>query len=181
MDDLEKRIAELESELNEQCEVLIRLGRMPRLEPGERNWEFYSSPIDDVVEPDELRAVLEAGRLCMEATFAYTCKNYESTGNLLNAAFEYLRRASSASGKKQRIHEYRVRAGRARRDEAIHFAIYEIADDLLAAGHSWTGLARKVSDKLAAREIYKDDTDILKVLKSQKTSGLFDSHCQGRS
>ena len=149
--------------LNAECDVLRKAGVMP--ESVEEPWRYYSAPLDDEHAHQLLRSVLEAGRFTVEAEGFlqrgddFWCSLAKAQGALLKSLSSHGKSISKVKGNSI--------GGRCKFDD-VHYKIFCIADDFLAAGHPERGLAGKIAVELSKNGDDKTENQIREILKEQK-------------
>lgn len=157
-------LSEFISVLNAECDVLKKSGFMPT--SIDEPWRYYSAPLDDEHSHELLRAVIEAGRFTVEAeTFVLTGDEAGAWRSLAKAQGALLKSLSS-HGKAMAKKIGNSTGGKSKFDN-VHYMVFCIADDLLAAGHKERGLARKVADELNKRGYPKNENQVKKILNEQ--------------
>jgi hypothetical protein len=165
MDELDEFIEVLRGE----CSVLIKNETMM---PGDEDaWRYYSSPLDEEAESDHLRAVLNAGKLTLEAKKCYLEGNENGTFACLARAQAALLRSISAIGKAESKKIGRSQGGKSR-NESVREEVVLIADHLIETGAPWKGLASKVANELSLKKIVMREDKIKQILDENATALL---------
>lgn len=155
-------ISEFISVLNAECEVLKKKGIVPVSvsEP----WRYYSPPLDDEHEYEHLRAVLEAGKLAVEAETCTKTGDDAGAWCALAKAQQALLKALSARGRRIAKKIGQAKGGQGR-DENLRHTVLCIADHLLESGQKERGLAAQVAIELSKEGLEMREDNIRKILK----------------
>lgn len=159
MDELEEFI----SILNAECDVLKKNRLMPKSE--DEPWRYYSYPLDDEHEFEHLRSIIEAGKYTVQAEQCVEAGDELGACHTLIKAQQSLLKSLSVMGKSKAKKLGNAKGGETK-GESIHYEIFCIADDLLAAGHNKRGLAAKIAKKLNEKGIEKNENRINNILKN---------------
>lgn len=169
MDDLKKVFNDFIKLLDAQCDVLKKNGQM--VTSVKDPWRFYSPALDDENSFELLRAVIDAGRLTVEAETLIACGDETGAWRSLSLAQSTLLQSLSTYGKLKLKKIGNSLGGKSISNEAdeSYYYIFCIADDLISKGNNERGLAAKISKQLQEKYgIDKDENKVREIFNKQK-------------